>query len=127
MNSLPKILVVDNGVREGADLLSTELAELGVSSVTASFEAADDVLGVIERPAAIFVRLPNPRREPNDYARILTFADALREREAAKGVPVILWNGSSGRAGISELLRKNVVIKAGAGVTPDAPALPPDR
>lgn len=55
MNSLQKVLVVDNGHREHADPLSVELAELGLSSVTTSFEAAGDVLDVIERPSAIFL------------------------------------------------------------------------
>ena len=58
MNDFPKVLVVDDGERNADRALSAELAELGFASVTASLEAADDVLELIPSPAAIFVQVP---------------------------------------------------------------------
>lgn len=109
MNSLQKILVVDNGDRESVDPLSVELAELGVSSVTTAFEATDDVLDVIDRPAAIFVKMPRAS-DSRAYRDVMDFADKLRLRESTLGVPVIVWDGQAGAAqgGISEILRRNV-------------------
>lgn len=109
MNSLQKILVVDNGDRESIDPLSIELAELGVSSVTTSFEATDDVLEVIDRPAAIFLKMPRGR-DSRAYRDFLDFADDLRGRERAAGIPVIVWDGLADAAegGISEILRRNI-------------------
>jgi hypothetical protein len=100
---------VDNGERGGTvDSLSAELAELGVSSVTTSFEAADDVLRIIDRPAAIFVKMPHARHEAacQDF---LAFADDLKQREHISGVPVIVWDRmTAGAGGISALLRNEV-------------------
>lgn len=109
MNSLRKILVVDNGERgHTVDSLSAELAELGVSSVTTSFEAADDVLKIIERPAAIFVKMPHLRHEAG-YEDFLAFADDLKQREHIAGVPVIVWDKmTAGAGGISALLQTKV-------------------
>lgn len=109
MNSLQKILVVDNGDRESVDPLSVELAELGVSSVTTAFEATEDVLEVIDRPAAIFLKMPRSR-DSRAYRDFLEFADKLRGGERTSGVPVIVWDGlaSAEQGGISEILRRNV-------------------
>jgi hypothetical protein len=115
MNSLRKILVVDNGERGTVDSLSAELAELGVSSVTTSVEAADDVLRIIERPAAIFVKMPHARQGAA-YQEFLTFADDLKRREHISGVPVIVWDRTTSQAGgISALLRNEVGPHALAG------------
>jgi hypothetical protein len=115
MNSLRKILVVDNGQRETVDSLSAELAELGVSSVTASFEAAEDVLRIIDRPAAIFVKMPHARQQAA-YQEFLTFADELKRRERISGIPVIVWDRTKAEAGgISALLRNEVGPHALAG------------
>lgn len=115
MNSLRKILVVDNGERGTVDSLSAELAELGVSSVTTSFEAAEDVLRIIDRPAAIFVKMPHARQKAA-YQDFLTFADDLKRREHISGVPVIVWDRTTAQTGgISALLRNEVGPQALAG------------
>ena len=62
MTELPKILVVDNGRRDCDSALSTELAEMGYASVTAPFEAADEVLAMMPRPVAIVLADVAPER-----------------------------------------------------------------
>lgn len=116
MNDLRKVLVVDNGQREGADLLSTELAELGLSSVTASFEAADEVLDVIERPSAIFLKMPR-RHQWSERASFARLAAELRSAERTFGIPVIEWDHETALAagGISAILRTEVGPQALAG------------
>src|SRR5215210_2153914 len=47
MGALQQVLVVDDGHRAIDHSLAAELAELGYASVTASLEAAEDVLAVI--------------------------------------------------------------------------------
>lgn len=90
MNLLRKVLVVDDGERRLPDLLSTELAELGFSSVTTSREAANDVLAVIEEPSAIFIRMPRAG-DASQYQSFLVLADELRQTRA-RGIPVIVWD-----------------------------------
>ena len=92
MNSLRKILVVDSGRREEFDSLSHELAGMGMSSVTASFEAAAEVLDLIDRPSAIFVKMPH-NRESAGYEEMAGIAADLKRRESALGIPVIVWDG----------------------------------
>jgi hypothetical protein len=91
MNDLQKVLVVDNGERDGVDPLAAELAELGFSSVTTSFEAADDVLQVISPPSAIFLKMP---QKPGDKSAddILALADRLRLAQGSAGAPVFVWD-----------------------------------
>jgi len=107
MNALRKVLVVDSGHRAETDLLSTELAELGVSSVTTSLEAAEAVLELIERPSAIFVNIPS-RSEARASLRAL--AASLRRNHRASGVPVIEWNRETARreGGVSAILRTEI-------------------
>lgn len=116
MNALRKVLVVDSGQREGSDLLSTELAELGLSSVTTSFEAADEVLHLIERPSAIFLKMPR-RGAGTDRADFARLAAALRTGERTSGIPVIEWDHESALAagGISAILRTEVGPQAVSG------------
>jgi hypothetical protein len=116
MNALRKVLVVDSGRRGDDDLLSIELAELGLSSVTTSFEAADEVLGVIERPSAILLRMPRERSgEERDSFRQL--ACSLRVSERTCGIPVIEWDEDAAMmaGGISAILRTEVGPQAVAG------------
>ena len=56
MGALQQVLVVDDGHRAVDHSLAAELAELGYASVTASLEAAHDVLAVIARPAAVLLQ-----------------------------------------------------------------------
>ena len=109
MNGSTKVLVVDTGRRTAGDLLSTELAELGFSSVTASFEAANDVLAVIDRPAAIFLNMPQAR-EAAQRDEFLLLAAALRNEERTSGIPVIEWDPETAptAGGISAFLRSEV-------------------
>ena len=86
MNAFPKVLVVDDGQRPLDRALSAELAELGYASVTASHEAADDVLALI--PSAIILQMP-AKGEGRDYAAFQALAEKLRAN-ATVNVPVIL-------------------------------------
>ena len=92
MGALQQVLVVDDGVRAVDHSLSGELAGLGYASVTASMEAADDVLAVIARPAAVLLQA-STRRDPA-YARL---AARLRGRMRDSGIPVILIGESPER------------------------------
>lgn len=114
MNALTKVLVVDNGQRGVADLLSTELAELGFSSVTTSLEAADEVLDLIERPSAIFLNMPQGR-EGQDRAGFIRLASSLRARDSMSGIPIIEWDRDSATGGISAILRSEIGPQAAFG------------
>lgn len=112
MNSMTKVLVVDNGERSAADLLSTELAEAGFSSVTTSLEAANDVLEVIARPSAIFINMPE-RRDIRQEASFARFVYVLRYGDKMAGIPVIEWRRSmAGTRGVSELLTAEIGAQA---------------
>ena len=93
MNDFPKVLVVDDGERNADRALSAELAELGFASVTASLEAADDVLELIPSPAAIFVQVPKDS-SPAQQKRFMDLAERLKAHEGASGIPVIVVEGS---------------------------------
>ena len=88
MRKLRKVLVVDDGARTSEHPLSGELAELGFASVTASREAADDVLALIRSPSAILLQMPADRQS-REYASFLKLAERLKASDAV-GVPVIL-------------------------------------
>ena len=75
MGALQQVLVVDDGHHAIDHSLAAELAELGYASVTASLEAAHDVLAVIARPAAILLQASS-RRDPA-YAQL---SERLREQ-----------------------------------------------
>jgi hypothetical protein len=88
MNDFPKVLVVDDGERTPDDALSAELAGLGYASVTASLEAAEDVLAVIPFPAAILLQLPR-RADSARHAAFTELAGRLKARTALRGIPVL--------------------------------------
>lgn len=94
MAALQKVLVVDNGHRAVDRALSAELAELGYASVTASLEAADDVLAMMPRPAAVLLHVPSR----GDTA-FRTMAERLREQMRVAGVPVIVVDAAGGQNG----------------------------
>ena len=99
MNDFPKVVVVDNGERNLDHALSAELAELGYASVTASLDAADDVLALIPSPAAVFLQLPAGAGAPQRH-RFVDLAARLRAREAMAGIPVIMVDpAEAGRSG----------------------------
>ena len=84
MVALQQVLVVDDGIRAVDHSLAGELAELGYASVTASLEAADDVLAVIARPAAVLFQ-SSSRRD----ATYRTLAARLRTQIRDRGIPII--------------------------------------
>ncbi|WP_336489421.1 hypothetical protein [Methylobacterium nigriterrae] len=92
MGALQQVLVVDDGHRAVDHSLAAELAELGYASVTASLEAADDVLAVIARPAAIL--LQTSTRGGSGFARR---AARLRAQMRSAGIPVITVDEAMGR------------------------------
>ena len=92
MGALQQVLVVDDGIRAVDHSLAAELAELGYASVTTSLEAADDVLAVIARPAAILLQT-----SARGGAVFETRAAGLRERMRLAGIPVILVDAESDR------------------------------
>ena len=88
MGALQQVLVVDDGRRAVDHSLAADLAGLGFASVTASIEAADDVLAVIARPAAILFQL-SASADPTTAS----LAERLRARMRAGGIPVIDVDG----------------------------------
>lgn len=122
MNALRKVLVVDSGHRAETDLLSTELAELGLASVTASIEAAEAVLDMIERPSAIFIDISN--RHNGRLASLREFAATLRRSERTTGVPVIEWSRDAAleAGGLSGILRTEIGPQALSGREPSEQA-----
>lgn len=97
MNGMQKVLVVDNGERAPDSALSAELAGLGYASVTAPFEAADDVLALIPSPAAVVLQMPQ-RADWAERKRFLELASRLRKTLASSHTPVIITGGVSGAA-----------------------------
>lgn len=95
MSEFQKVLVVDDGARTPDHALSMELAELGFASVTASFEATDDVLETIPPPAAILLQLPK-RSDGAGYRRFMELAERLKAGERTSGIPIILVDRSLG-------------------------------
>jgi len=95
MTGLQKVLVVDNGEREPDGALSAELAGMGYASVTAPYEAADDVLATMPSPAAVVLQMP---RHANwaERRRFLELAHRLRSTLSPSGVPVLITGGVSG-------------------------------
>ncbi|GJD48510.1 hypothetical protein OPKNFCMD_1231 [Methylobacterium crusticola] len=85
MGALQKVLVVDDGHRAADRALSAELAELGYASVTASLEAADDVLAMMPRPAAVLLHVP-----ARDTSAFRIMSERLRDQMRSAGVPVIV-------------------------------------
>ena len=87
MTEFQKVLVVDDGARNAGHAISAELAGLGFASVTTSFEATDEVLELIQPPAAILLQLPR-RSRTADYKDFMDLADRLKAKNSA--IPVIL-------------------------------------
>lgn len=116
MNALRKVVVVDNGERGAVDMLSTELAELGLSSVTTSYEAAEEVLGIVDRPSAIFLNMPGSG-QPADRVNFKRLAAELRKSERMAGIPVIEWDRDSQVAagGVTAVLRSEIGPQAFSG------------
>lgn len=97
MNGMQKVLVVDSGERAPDSALSAELAGMGYASVTAPFEAADDVLALIPSPAAVVVQMPY-QADWSERKRFLELASRLRKSLSATKTPVIITGGVSGAA-----------------------------
>jgi hypothetical protein len=105
MNDFPKVLVVDDGERSPDRAVSAELAEMGFASVTASYEAAEDVLEVIPTPSAILVQIP-PKADSSRRQSLLSLADRLRGHKAAVGVPVVVVEAAGQQAGAYAVLQE---------------------
>jgi hypothetical protein len=87
MSGFQKVLVVDDGARNGENAISAELAGLGFASVTTSLEATDEVLELIPPPAAILLQLPK-RSRTADYKEFMDLAARLKAKNS--GIPIIL-------------------------------------
>ncbi len=103
MSALQQVLVVDDGCRAADHSLAGELAELGYASVTASIEAADDVLAVIARPAAIL--LQRPSQPTPSYLRAV---ERLRAAMKRGGIPVIDVDDAPCRIGAPADLKSQI-------------------
>jgi hypothetical protein len=95
MNGFQKVLVVDNGERNPDSALSMDLAGMGFASVTASFEAADDVLAILPNPSAVVLQMPR-NASWTERQRFQALADRLRTNLEATGIPVILTGADGG-------------------------------
>lgn len=107
MNDLQKLLVVDDGDRTLENSLSSDLAELGFSSVTTSLEAADDVLQLIARPAAIFLQMP-ASLNADRHAAFVDLSDRLRKSSTTADIPVFMVDGmiADMAGGLPSILRR---------------------
>ncbi|WP_133768881.1 hypothetical protein [Enterovirga rhinocerotis] len=99
-----KVLVVDSGHRTETDLLSTELAELGLASITTSVEAAEAVLDMMDLPSAVFMNMPG---RPEGLEPLRRLAATLRGSDRTAGVPIIEWTREAALSvgGVSALLK----------------------
>lgn len=97
MSEMPKVLVVDSGRRAPDSALSTELAEMGIASVTTPFEAADEVLATMSIPVAIVLQLSR-HSDRAEQKRFMELASRLRAAMRSSGTPVIVTGGVSGAA-----------------------------
>ena len=99
MNDVPKVLVVDDGERSPDHALSVELAELGYASVTSSFEAAEDVLGVLPVPSAILLQLPSTP-DATRHQEFRDLAERLKAKPGLADIPVIVVESRHGLRGL---------------------------
>ena len=120
MRGLQKVLVVDSGDRSLDSALSAELAEMGFASVTAPFEATDDVLAIMPSPAAVVLQMPG-KNSVAERARFLQLARRLKASLCDTGIPVILMGSTQG-SGINLVLQS----KLGMKVFANAEVIPPD-
>jgi len=97
MNGMQKVLVVDSGERAADGALSAELAGMGYASVTAPFEAADDVLALIPSPAAVVLQMPL-HATWSERRRFMELASRLRKTLDSSRTPVIVTGGVTGAA-----------------------------
>jgi hypothetical protein len=97
MTGFQHVLVVDNGERAPDSALSAELAEMGYASVTAPFEATDEVLAMMPNPVAVVLQMPR-RADWSERRRFLELASRLRKSLSPDNVPVIVTGGTSGAA-----------------------------
>jgi hypothetical protein len=92
MSDLKRIIVVDTGERGPEAAISAELAELGITSVTMSLEAASEVIATLPEPDAVFLHLPDDAG-PVIRASFAAFADELEANNPA--LPVITIDGAT--------------------------------
>jgi hypothetical protein len=98
MSEFQKVLVVDDGARNGEHALSAQLAELGFASVTTSLEATDEVLDMIAAPTAILIQLP-VRSQATNYKQFIDLAERLKAKKNMSGIPIMLVESPFGAAG----------------------------
>ncbi len=107
MDGFPKVLVVDNGERALDSALSVELAGMGLASVTAPVEAADDVLALMPSPAAVVLQVPHQATWA-ERKRFLELADRLRTSLRSSNVPVIVMGGTNRHDSHAALLQSQL-------------------
>ncbi len=95
MSDLQKVIVVDSGKRGADGALSAELASMGYASVTVSLDATEEVMPLLDSPAAVVLQIP-PQATIAERRRFLALAERLRPRLAPSQVPVILIGDGSG-------------------------------
>jgi hypothetical protein len=98
MSEFQKVLVVDDGARNGEHALSAQLAELGFASVTTSVEATDVVLEMIPPPSAILLQLPK-RSQTANYKQFMDLAERLKANHDISRIPLILVEQPCGATG----------------------------
>ncbi len=107
MTGMQKVLVVDNGERALDCPLSAELAGMGLASVTAPVEAADEILALLPSPAAVVLRIPH-EADWSERKRFLDLANKLRTSLHPRSTPVIIINGPEGSGAHALLLQSEL-------------------
>ncbi|MET0743489.1 MAG: hypothetical protein ABWY78_08980 [Microvirga sp.] len=93
---------------------------MGFASVTAPFEATDDVLAIMPSPAAVVLQMPG-KGSVADRARFLQLARRLKASLCDSGIPVILMGSTQG-SGINLVLQSKLGMKVfanAAGLSAD--------
>ena len=111
MNGMQKVLVVDNGERDSVSALSAELAGMGYASVTAHYEAADDILALIPSPAAVVLHM-SKRADMSERQQFIELARRLRKTLSSSQTPVIITGGTSAAAILHNQLSTRAVAMA---------------
>lgn len=104
MNHLPKFMVIEGGKDtkpHHSSPISSELAGLGLSSVTASLEATDNVLRAMPEPSAILFQIPSGKQD-DSYESFKALAKRLRSDAQTSNIPLLMVEPTNNAQEVSD-------------------------